>query len=51
MTINESAEQKREEERREQNIRRVLESKIKSMREQNMPEHLIRDVERQLNLK
>lgn len=51
MTINESNEQQKEEKKRQQNIRRVLEAKVKAMRDSNMPENLVRDVERQLNLK
>lgn len=47
----ESDEQRREEEKRQQNIRRVLEAKVKAMRDANIPESLVRDVERQLNLK
>lgn len=51
LTITESNEQQKEEEKRQQNIRRVLEVKVKAMRDSNMPENLVRDVERQLNLK
>lgn len=43
-------EQKKKDEMRQQNIRNVIASKIKTMRDSNIPESIIRDIERQLNL-
>lgn len=41
--------QKREEARKE-NIQRVIAAKVTEMRDSKIPEHIIRDVERQLKL-
>lgn len=46
----EHQEQKKMEETRQENIRKVIAAKVAEMRESNIPEHIIRDVERQLNL-
>lgn len=42
-------EKKREEERQEE-IRKVIAAKVSEMRQSKIPEHIIRDVERQLKL-
>lgn len=43
-------EQKKKDEMHQQNIRSVIASKIKTMRDSNIPESIIRDIEKQLNL-
>lgn len=43
-------EQKKIEEARQENIRKVIALKVAEMRESKIPEHIIRDVERQLSL-
>ncbi|XP_055295719.1 uncharacterized protein LOC129565177 [Sitodiplosis mosellana] len=43
-------EQKKREECRQENIRKVIATKVAEMRESKIPEHIIRDVERQLKL-
>lgn len=42
--------QKKKEEERKENIRKVIASKVAEMRESKIPEHIIHDVERQLKL-
>lgn len=46
----EYADQKKREEARQENIRKVIGAKVAEMRQSKIPEHIIRDVERQLNL-
>lgn len=43
-------EEKKKEEHRQENIRKVIAAKVAEMRQSRIPEHIIRDVERQLNL-
>lgn len=43
-------EQKKREEERQDNIRKVIAAKVSEMRDSKIPEHIIRDVERQLKL-
>lgn len=46
----EHEEQRKREEARQENIRKVIATKVAEMRASKIPEHIIRDVERQLNL-
>ena len=43
-------EQQKKEEARQENVRKVIAAKVTEMRESKIPEHIIRDVERQLKL-
>lgn len=43
-------EQRKREEARQENIRKVIAAKVAEMRASKIPEHIIRDVERQLKL-
>lgn len=43
-------EQQKREVARQENIRKVIAAKLSEMRESKIPEHIIRDVERQLKL-
>lgn len=43
-------EQQKREEARQENVRKVIAAKVTEMRESKIPEHIIRDVERQLKL-
>lgn len=43
-------EQRKKEEARQDNVRKAIATKVAAMRESNIPEHIIRDVERQLSL-
>lgn len=49
-SLQEYEEQKKLEETRQDNIRKVIAMKVAEMRESKIPEHIIRDVERQLSL-
>lgn len=42
--------QKKREEARQENIRQVIAAKVAEMRQSKIPEHIVQDVERQLNL-
>lgn len=49
-SVQELEEQRKQELDRKENIRKVIASKVEEMRESKIPEHIIRDVERQLKL-
>lgn len=46
----ENSDRQKQEEKRQQNIRDVIASKINEMRTAKIPESIVRDVERQLDL-
>lgn len=50
LIISRYEEQRKNEETRQENIRKVIAAKVIQMRESQIPEHVIRDVERQLSV-